>query len=521
MRKFFTKKKIAAAVVIVLVVGFFIFRSGKTDTSNIQTENVKKQDLKKTVLASGTVVSGVDLALSFKTSGVVSQLPASVGKKVRSGEVLAMLSNGAEAAALTQARGALAGAQANLRKVIDGASSEDVHVSEKAVSAAQVTLYNAKNALESTKTQYSVATKNAFTTLLNSTLSAFPASTNYTQTNPTVSGTYSWDQQGEYKVTLVAVNSNFFYTYNGLESGSQPVSAFGAPTPLGTKGLYLTFSGLTPGSNGDSWTISVPNTKATSYVTNLSGYNAAVEAEKTAVANAQNTVASAQASLDQANAGLALKKAQARPAEVAAAQAQVLQAQGQVQAAAANYENTVLRAPADGTITLVDIKLGEQAQALKGIIKLQNLSSLHVESFISEANVAVLKQGQKVSYTFDAFGSDKKFEGVLVTVDPASVVQSGVVNYKVVSSLPSIPELKPGLTANLTVLIDERQAVLAVPSRAVTEQSGKKTIKVITNTKEKTYEEKEVTTGLEDSSGLIEITSGLSENEEIVILIKK
>lgn len=520
IRKYFTWKKITAVIIILALVGFFVFRSKNSANSNVQTDTVKRVDLKKTVLATGTVVSGVDLSLSFKASGVVKSLPALVGKKVKQGEVLAELSNSSEAASLTQARGSLAQAQANLRKIMDGASSEEVQVAQKAVDSAQVNLENAKKNLTTTKNQNDVTVKNAYSTLINSGLAAYPAFYNKSTTPPTVTGVYTGDATGEYKISVVSTGSNQYMSYSGIETGTQTIDNYGAPTKLGTKGLYLTFVNINSFSDGDVWTVPVPNLKASNYNTNLNAYNAALEAQKSSNTTLENAISTAQAAVDQAVAQLAQKKAEARPAEIAAAQAQVLSAQGQVQAASASIENTILRAPIDGTITAVDIKLGEQAQAQKGIITLQNLDSLHVESNISEANIAQLKPNQKVVYSFDAFGPDRKFEGNLLTVDPASTVQSGVVNYKVTTSLPSIPELKPGLTTNLTILLEEHPSVLTIPSRAVLDKDGVKVVRVINDPKLKTYTDVQVTVGISGDAGLIEILSGLDEGQEIVTLVK-
>ena len=191
-----------------------------------------------------------------------------------------------------------------------------------------------------------------------------------------------------------------------------------------------------------------------------------------------------------------------------------------MQAASAALENTIIRAPADGTITLVDVRVGELAAALKESIVLQDVGNLHVEANISEANIASVKQDQTIDITFDSLGPDRVFKGQVQTVNPASTLVSGVVNYKITVSLDKLDEIKPGMTANLTILTGEKQQVLAVPQRAVI-QNGHKTVRVITDTKKKTYKETEVTTGMEADGGLVEVLSGLREGEEVVTFIKK
>lgn len=504
MKKFFTKKKVIGGAVVLLIIGFFAFRGNGNTAANIQSENVRRQDLKQTVLATGQVTSQTDLSLSFKSSGIVSRVSIKVGDKAKTGQILANLDQRDQAARLTQARGSLAQARANLQKVLDGASSQEVAV-------AQVALDSAKSVLETTKTQQEVLVNNAYKALLNSTLEARESSGNIGSVTVNVSGYYTGKEQGQYKITLYASQIGGRFQYSGIESGNGIIST--SPQPLGTKGLFITFSGTTDINFNNSWIVEVPNTSAANYVTNYNAYQAALETQKSQVSAAENSVASAQANLD-------LKKAQARPADVAAAQAQVTSALGQVQLAEADLENTIIRAPADGTITKVDAKVGQQAMASTPLIVLQDVGNLHVEANVSEANIALLKPSQEVELTFDALGLDRKFTGKVQAVDPASTVVSGVVNYKVTIALDKIEEIKPGMTANLTVKTAEKPGVIAIPQRAILNKDGKKKVRVVTDSKTKAYTEIEVSTGLEGDGGLVEVTSGLNENQEIVTFIK-
>lgn len=501
-----TKKKVIWTIIGLLVVvpiAYNIFKP-KDNSANIQTEIIKKQNVTSTVLATGQVVSSTDLSLSFKSSGVVQSVSVKEGDKVKAGQTLAYLDQKDAYASLTSARGALAQAQASYNKVIAGASNEDIAL-------AQVTLDNAKNSLESTKKQQQVLVDNAYSALLNSGLSANASTGNSGSVTVTVSGVYTGKDQGVYRVTLYSTGSGLKFQYSGLENGDGKVDT--SPQVLGTKGLYITFSTTSVPSNNE-WTISIPNTQSSTYVTYYNAYQSAIQTQSSAVITAENTVSSAQASLD-------LKKAQARPADLQAVEAQILSAQGQVQAAEALLSNLIIRAPADGTITSVTVKVGELASALKEALILQDVTNLHAEANVSEANVAVLKPDQTVDITFDALGPDRHFKGVVQTVNPGATVVSGVVNYKVTVSLDNISEIKPGMTANMTILVGQKDNVLVIPSRAIISKDSKKFVRVIDDTKKKTYREVEVKTGLEADGGLVEVLSGLNEGQEVVTFIKQ
>jgi len=505
-KKFLTKKKIIWTVLILLAVGgigYQVFKS-KNPAESIVVESVKKQDIKQTVLATGQVVSGTDLSLSFKAGGVVQRVSVREGDKVKMGAVLAYLSQSDQLASLTSARGSMAQAQANYAKVLAGASNEDVAVT-------QVTLDNAKISLQNIKLQQRVLVENAYSALLNTGLEAIPGTGNTASVTATVTGTYTGKEQGMYKISVYSTGAGLRYQVSGLETGDGKVDT--TPQPIGTKGLYIQFNSTSFSAN-NTWTVSIPNTQASSYISSYNAYQSALQTQSSSIASAENAVSSAQAALD-------LKKAQARPADVQAAQAQILSAQGQLLSAQAAFENTLIKAPANGTITSVDVKVGEQASGLKEVMILQDVGNLHVEANISEANIASLKTGQTVDLTFDALGPDRHFKGVVQTVNPASTVVSGVVNYKVVASMDSVTEVKPGMTANMSVLIDEKLAVLTVPQRSVINQNGRQYVRVIDDSKKKSYHQVEVTAGLEGDGGLVQIVSGLNEGQEIVTFIKQ
>lgn len=497
-------KIIIGVVVVGAIVGGAFFAGGK-QPATLQTEVVKVQDIRRTVLATGTVTSSVDLDLAFKGSGIVKRVPVKVGQQVTEGTLLMQLDQADQLASVAQARASVASAEANLKKVLSGATSEEVTV-------AQVVVDNAKRALEDTKLQQEVLIKNARQTLFGSSLMANPGSSNLSGITLTVSGVYTGTSAATYQVKVLQTGSGWRYEVGGVDGISGFLSG-GTPLPATKSGLYITFSTV-PTYSSDSWIIEVPNTKSTSYVTYLNAYNAALEVQRSALSAAESAVTSAEANL-------AVKKSLARPADVDAAQAQVLSARAQLSSAVSQLENTIIRSPSSGTVTKIDVKVGEQATALKPVIVVQDVGSLYVEANISEANIAQVKQGQKVAYTFDALGSDREFTGAVTAIDPASTVVSGVVNYKVTASVDQVSEVKPGMTANMSVLVGEQSASLSVPQRALVERDNQKFVRVVTDAKKQTYTETLVTTGLEADGGLIEIKSGLTEGQTIVTFIEE
>ena len=500
------RKKIlyGVGILILIFVGFMVLKP-KDNSANITTDTVKLINLKQTVLATGQVTSNTDLNLSFAKSGIVRSIKVKVGDEVKSGQILLSLDQGNELASLTQARGSVAAAEARYQSILDGASSEEINLS-------QIALNNAKLDFDRLKLQQDILVQNAYENLLNSTPEALPSGGVVDYTAPTISGNYNKNIEGK-------INLSFFYTgggagfnASGIVNGNGTVSTT-TPQPIGDSGLYIKFPSTA--NTNTEWVIEIPNKKAANYVTNNNAYQAALKTQ-------ESVLGVAQAVIDQRTAELSLKQSAARPAAVALAKADILSAQGQLQLASSNFENTVLRAPTGGTITKVDVKLGELTQALKNIITLQDIKNVYLEANINEANVNSIKTGASVDITFDAFTTDQVFKGSILKIDPSSTIISGVVNYKITASILNTPELRPGMTANMTILTGEKDNVLVIPSRAVIKDSnGNKTVRIVTDTKTKTYKDVGVTTGMEGDGGLIEIITGLKENDEIVVLIKK
>lgn len=478
-------------ILILIVVSYLIFKPS-SDLKNTVTDIAKLSDLKETVLATGQVVSSTDLNLSFNTTGVVKSLKVKVGDKVKAEQTLATLDQGTELAALTSARGALAAAQARLRRTLEGATSEEISLSE-------ITL-------DQTKLTQETLVNNAYQNLLNSTLEAVPKDVTSDYVAPVISGTYKLGKEGVINLSSYYSVGGTSFTATGLTTGSG-ISNTIIAQPIGDSGLYVTFPSNT-NINVTDWVIEIPNKKAANYLANYNAYQAALAQAKFAI--------------DQRTAELAIKKSVARGSDIDLANADILSAEGQVQSAFARYNNTLIKAPLDGTITRIDIKIGELTQAQKSAMVLQDVSNIYIETNINEANITSLTVGMPVDITYDSFGEGKVFKGNIKTIDPSSTLVSGVVNYKVTVSTEQIKELRPGMTANMTIKVKEKNNIVTIPSRSIiTDEDGNRTIRIVTNNRTKKWKSVPVVTGLEGDGGLVEVISGLSVGDEFVILIKK
>ena len=145
--------------------------------------------------------------------------------------------------------------------------------------------------------------------------------------------------------------------------------------------------------------------------------------------------------------------------------------QQSVQKAQTNLGYATITAPIDGVVLSKEVEEGQTvASAMTTptlFIIAQDLTDMRVIADIDEADIGGVVEGQRVSFTVDAFPDDT-FEGTVTQVRQQATTSSNVVTYEVVISAPNNDlKLKPGLTANVTIYTLEKNGVLAVPSKAL------------------------------------------------------
>lgn len=150
---------------------------------------------------------------------------------------------------------------------------------------------------------------------------------------------------------------------------------------------------------------------------------------------------------------------------------QVKVQQQNVTEAQTNLGYATITSPIDGVVLSKEVEEGQTvASAMTTptlFIIAQDLTDMRVIADIDEADIGGVKEGQRVTFTVDAFPDDT-FEGTVTQVRQEATTTSNVVTYEVVISAPNDDlKLKPGLTANVTIFTLEKNNVLAVPTKAL------------------------------------------------------
>lgn len=208
----------------------------------------------------------------------------------------------------------------------------------------------------------------------------------------------------------------------------------------------------------------------TAYRTADARYNQAAAQLNQAQVSEQSSAGAGQA---QADAQLEQSQAQVQQAQaqVQQAEAQVQQAQAALNLAEVNLSHATITSPIDGIVVSRDVNVGQTVAASLSAPTLftiaNDLTKMQVIANIDQADIGLVEQAKGATFTVDAFPS-KEFKGTIqeLRLNPQNV--QNVVTYNVVFNVDN-PEqqLKPGMTANLTITIDERNNVLKVPNAAL------------------------------------------------------
>jgi HlyD family secretion protein len=495
------KKGIRIALVAVIAAGvalgaYLRFRPTQVDAaSSTSTATVSRRSLSSTVSAAGNIQSHQTADLTFGQSGTVKTIKVKVGDKVKAGDVLAQLDTSDLELQLKSAEISLKNAQASLAKTQNPNTEADIANARAQLASAQAVY----DKLKAGPTQSELATAQAQVT---SAKAAYDAAVKSASTSD-----------------------------SSLEAAAATLEKAGI-TLQQAQSAYDKISWR--GDAGASNEAKTLQTATIDYDTAKAAYEALAATSKTDTAS---KLASAAASLKSAEANLTSVKNQVSAAELAAAEATLTQAknnldtllagsdantlaiaQGSVDSAQIAVDQAKLKleqaqviAPFDGTVTAVDVKVGQAASGTAAGIA--DLDNLQVVVNMSEVDVNKIRTGQNVEITLDAV-SDVSLKGTVTQIAPSGTQSSGVVNYPVTVTLDKASDaVKTGMTANLTIFVDERQDVLTVPSRAIKTINKQKMVIALKNGQQVPAP---VKTGL-TADNLTEIVSGLQEGDTVVL----
>jgi HlyD family secretion protein len=412
---------IGAGVVVVVAIILVIasVRAQTGTTPAYQTTTVQTGTLTSTVEGSGAVGSMLSSNLTWQASGQIDKVNVQIGSQVKSGDSLATLQQTSTSISVLQS--ALVNAQETLAEMTSPAA---IAAAQAAVGADEQALTNAQYGVNNLtyKNQSAISNAEAAVTLAENTLQA--AQNHYNQINLPLS------DPAKANAYQILYNAQLKYNSN-------------------------------------------VNT-----LNNLNGHPS-----QATVDTANANLAMATANLAQDKAYLAALTGGTVPANATGTNLLKLeQAQLAVQTAQQNLNSAGISAPFAGTITQLSAVAGQLVAPGNAAFRIDDLSNLVVTIQVVEIDVNHIKVGQPATITFNAI-PNKTYTGKVIKVDMAATSSSNTVNFNVSVQLSNVDaQVKPGMTANVTVTTNQVAGALLIPSTAIfTDTSGQNYVYLIQN----------------------------------------
>jgi HlyD family secretion protein len=179
----------------------------------------------------------------------------------------------------------------------------------------------------------------------------------------------------------------------------------------------------------------------------------------------------AQEFVSQNDVDVALTNFQGADAQVRVAEAQVKQAEAALNSAELDLKYTVIRSPVDGIVVARNVEMGQTVAASFATPNLfliaLDLTKMQVDTNVSESDIGGITEGKEAVFTVDAYPG-VRFNGTIRQVRLAPINVQNVVTYNVVVAVDNRDlRLKPGMTANVSIVVAQRDEVLKIPNAAL------------------------------------------------------
>lgn len=158
-------------------------------------------------------------------------------------------------------------------------------------------------------------------------------------------------------------------------------------------------------------------------------------------------------------------------------QLKIQQDQNNLNTANTNLSEMTLTSPIDGVITAVNDSNGDSVQSGKAVVSIMDPTSFKVNLSVDELDVAKVKPGQTANIEFDAM-KDKEYTGKVESISPVGTTSNNVTTYEADIDLDNKDGVKSGMDANVTINVDSKSDALVVPTEAVIDNNGSKYVMV-------------------------------------------
>lgn len=464
-------------LILIIIGGIYYYENKGNNTGEFV--NLQKGSLISEVSVAGKVISSKDVSLSFETGGTVNAVNKDVGQRVASGDVIASLDSSSLQSNLEKAQADLAGEQAKLDQLQnnENQATEVTTAKRKLVDAILDGFTSSDDAIRNKVDQFF---------------------TDADTMNPKILFAFNdYDLKEKINSQRIIVEETLA-KWESLNSKitADNVTVSDADTVRGYMTITKAFL------NDVSKAVNNFETNNTLSQTTIDKYKNDVALARTNVNNALGAITSAQEGIRSTSSGKPIQEAKVRSA------------QSSVDALKTQIAKTYMRAPFSGIISKQDAKVGEAISPNMNLVSVIS-ESYEIEAYIPELNISGVDVKDRALVNLDAFGSSAEFAAVVIKIDPAETVKDGVATYKVLLTFENVDErIKPGMTANIKIETGKKDGVSILPLRAVYQKNNSNYVQVRTNDESI---EKEVKIGEKDSRGNVEVLSGLSTEDQVLL----
>jgi HlyD family secretion protein len=479
-----------------------------------KTVTVKRIDVPVNISANGTVQPELSVNVSPKSSGVLKELLVKEGDRVKKGQILAYMDDSQFQGQLTQAKGQVAAAQANLDRLLAGNRPQEIAQAQAQLASAQANLDrllagNRPQEIAQAKAQLASAQANF------DRLQAGNRPQDIAQAQAQVASAQANLQQAE-----LTYNQNQQLYKDGaislreLDSSRSSYESAKAQVEKEKQALNLQQSGARE--------------------EDIAQARAQVEQAKQAL-NLQQAgareeeIAQARAQVEQAKQALNLQQAGAREEEIAQAKAQVMSAEGSLLSVQTQIDDTVIRAPFSGMVTRKYADPGSFVTPTTSSSSVSSATSSSILSLasanqivakVAETSVSKIKVGQSVTIEADAYPG-KSFQGKVSQVATQSTVEQNVTNFEVHISLDDPDNLlQVGMNVSVKFNVGKLDNALMVPTIAIVRQQQGTGVYVAGKGENGRPKFQIITTGVTVEDKTV-VLSGLEEGDKVLISFPK
>lgn len=484
------KKYVFLIIIIILIISGILFFNNKKSIE--QTIVINHTDFINKVSVSGKVIASQDVDLSFKNEGRVEHIYFSVGQKVNEGALIAKID-------ATNAEKTVQDAELNLESAKIALEKLKIEKSNENISADEVLAYDdGFNTVSDTFIDLSTILNDLYNIL---------GENNLSDNDARLEGTTAQNYRSLAETTYYDAKNSFeetrkFYRTLNQDSSKEDIEKIISDTYETTKIFseaiknLLNFVDYMSEHSDDSLSFnSSQNTLATNTVI-INTHLADLLSVETNINDNKDSFQNAD--LDIQSAELTIK-----------------QKENVLQDVKAKLSDYFIRAPFLGVITRIDAKIGEIANSNVPLITMMSEDIFQIESYVPEVNIAQINLGDEANVTLDAYGESVLFNAKVISIDPAETIRDGVSTYKVKFQFKEKDDrIKSGMTASVTIITFSKPNTIVVPGGVIFDKEGKKFLKVKVDEK---ILEKEVVLGITSSLGQVEIVSGLSDGDIVIL----